>query len=108
MQILVAWPPHVPSYFNAGHHLPVFSIAAYLRRQGHTVRALDAGALNQTWKEFGDVVFQGRYDAVVLVNEFDVVEGLRRAAGYCRSLLPGAACHSRPAQLPESRVLLLP
>ncbi|GAA4441539.1 hypothetical protein GCM10023148_48740 [Actinokineospora soli] len=90
MRILVTWPPHVPSYFNAGHHLPTFSVAAYLRARGHEVDALDAGALNSSWKEFGDKLFQGGYDAVVLVNEYDVVEGVRRAADYCRALLPDA------------------
>ncbi|HXR72536.1 B12-binding domain-containing radical SAM protein [Actinocrinis sp.] len=90
MRILVTWPPQVPSYFNAGHHLPVFSIAAYLRAKGHTVDALDAGALNCSWKEFADQVFQGGYQAVVLVNEYDAVEGVRRAADYCRQLAPDA------------------
>jgi len=90
MRVLVAWPPHVPSYFNAGHHLPTFTIAAYLRANGHLVDALDAGALNYSWKEFGDRVFQGRYQAIVLVNEFDLVEGLRRAVDYCRALAPDA------------------
>ncbi|MEU6073978.1 radical SAM protein [Micromonospora sp. NPDC047074] len=88
MKILVCWPPHVPSYFNAGHHLPVFSITAFMRAQGHTVDALDAGALNYSWKEFGDLVFQGRYDVIALVNDFDVVEGVRRAADYVRALAP--------------------
>ncbi|MGW1059905.1 B12-binding domain-containing radical SAM protein [Micromonospora rubida] len=91
MKILVCWPPQVPSYFNAGHHLPVFSIAAYLRGQGHTVDALDAGALNYSWKEFGDLLFQGGYDVVALVNDFDVVEGVRRAADYAHALAPEAA-----------------
>ncbi|MET8760693.1 radical SAM protein [Lentzea sp. NPDC004782] len=90
MRTLVVWPPHVPSYFNAGHHLPTFTIAAYLRGRGHEVTAIDAGALNCTWKEFGDTVFRGGYDAVVLVNEYDVVEGVRRAADYTRQLAPGA------------------
>ncbi|MGV9361474.1 B12-binding domain-containing radical SAM protein [Amycolatopsis sp. NPDC003731] len=90
MRVLVTWPPHVPSYFNAGHHLPTFTIAAYLRGQGHEVAALDAGALNFSWKEFADFVFSGRFDAVVIVNEFDVVEGVRRAADYCRALCPEA------------------
>jgi anaerobic magnesium-protoporphyrin IX monomethyl ester cyclase len=90
MKILTCWPPHVPSYFNAGHHLPVFSIAAYLREQGHEVDALDAGVLNCTWKEFGAYVYRGGYELVVLVNDFDVVEGLRRAADYVRVLLPQA------------------
>ncbi|WP_329576565.1 radical SAM protein [Kitasatospora sp. NBC_01250] len=90
MRVLVLWPPHVPSYFNAGHHLPVFSVAAYLRTEGHQVDALDAGALNQTWKELADRLHQGRYQAVVIVNEYDVVEGVRRAADYARALLPDA------------------
>jgi anaerobic magnesium-protoporphyrin IX monomethyl ester cyclase len=90
MKVLVTWPPHVPSYFNAGHHLMTFGIAGYLRGQGHQVDALDAGALNYSWKEFGDTLFQGRYDAVVIVNEYDVVEGVRRAADYCGALLPAA------------------
>ncbi|MEU6373187.1 B12-binding domain-containing radical SAM protein [Streptomyces sp. NPDC046909] len=88
MKVLVAWPPHVPSYFNAGHHLPVFSVAAYLRAQGHDVQALDAGALNSTWKDFGQRLVDHRFDAVVLVNDFDVVEGVRRAADYVRALSP--------------------
>jgi anaerobic magnesium-protoporphyrin IX monomethyl ester cyclase len=90
MKVLVIWPPHVPSYFNAGHHLPTFTVAAYLRTRGHDVDAIDAGALNYSWKEFGDVVYQGGYQAVVVINEFDVVEGVRRAADYCRALAPEA------------------
>jgi anaerobic magnesium-protoporphyrin IX monomethyl ester cyclase len=88
MKILVCWPPHVPSYFNAGHHLPVFSIATYLRARGHEVDALDAGALNFSWKEFGDRLFRGEYELVVLVNDFDTAEGIRRAADYAKALLP--------------------
>lgn len=91
MRVLVVWPPHVPSYFNAGHHLPTFTVAAYLRAQGHEVDAVDGGALNLTWKEFADLVFQGDYGAVVIMNEYDVVEGVRRAADYCRALSPRAA-----------------
>ncbi len=88
MKVLVCWPPHVPSYFNAGHHLPVFSVAAYLRAAGHEVDALDAGALNFSWKEFGDRLYRGGYELVVLVNDFDTAEGIRRAADYARALLP--------------------
>jgi anaerobic magnesium-protoporphyrin IX monomethyl ester cyclase len=90
LRVLVTWPPHVPSYFNAGHHLPTFTISEYLRAHGYEADALDAGALNCSWKEFADRVFQGRYDAVVLVNDFDVVEGIRRAADYTRALRPEA------------------
>ncbi len=91
MRVLVTWPPHIPSYFNAGHHLPVFSIAAYLRSRGHVVDALDAGVLNCHWKAFADRLRSGAYDVVVIVNEFDVVEGVRRAADYVRAIAPGAS-----------------
>jgi len=93
MRILVVWPPHVPSYFNAGHHLPVFTVAAYLRERfpEDEVDALDAGALNVTWKDFGRLLWERRFDAVVVWNEYDVVEGVRRAVDYVRALLPGAA-----------------
>ncbi|MFP5023492.1 B12-binding domain-containing radical SAM protein [Pseudonocardia phyllosphaerae] len=80
----------MPSYFNAGHHLPTFVIAEHLRNNGHDVIAVDGGALNLTWKEFADLIFQGQHDAVVIVNEYDVVEGVRRAVDYCRMLNPKA------------------
>ncbi|HEX9336266.1 MAG TPA: hypothetical protein VF892_10280, partial [Pseudonocardiaceae bacterium] len=58
--VLIVWPPHVPSYFNAGHHLPLFLVAAYLRARhpDRPVRTLDAGALNLTWKQVGDILYQ--------------------------------------------------
>jgi anaerobic magnesium-protoporphyrin IX monomethyl ester cyclase len=90
MRVLVTLPPHVPSYFNAGHHLPVFTVAADLRKRNHAVDTLDAGALNTHWRAFGERLHRGAYDAVVIVNEFDHVEGVRRAADYTRALLPDA------------------
>jgi anaerobic magnesium-protoporphyrin IX monomethyl ester cyclase len=90
MKVLVCWPPEIPSYFNAGHHLPTFTIAAYLRAHGCIVDAIDAGALNYSWKEFADILFRGAYDVVAIVNDFDVVGGVRRAADYARGLLPNA------------------
>ncbi len=92
MKVLTCWPPQAPSYFNAGHHLPPFQIAAHLRRhRGDDVVAIDAGALNASWKRFADTLLQGRFDAVVIVNDFDVVDGVGRAAEYTRALLPDAA-----------------
>lgn len=90
--VLVIWPPHVPSYFNAGHHLPLFLVAAYLRahRPGDRVHTLDAGALNLTWKEVGDAVFQGRFDVVAVMNEFDALEGFGRLVSYVHALRPHA------------------
>ncbi|MBD1583311.1 B12-binding domain-containing radical SAM protein [Pseudoalteromonas sp. S16_S37] len=88
MKILICWPPSVPSYFNAGHRLPAFSVAAFLRKQRFNVDVIDAGALNFTWKEFGSTLFQGKYDVVVIFNDFDMIEGVRRAADYAKAILP--------------------
>ena len=53
MKILCIIPPHIPSYFNAGHHLPLYYVASYLRENitNISVECVDAAALNYTWKE---------------------------------------------------------
>ena len=58
MDILCIIPPYIPSYFNAGHHLGVFQVAAYLRKNSKAAKvvAIDAAALNITWKEICDVL----------------------------------------------------
>ncbi|MDE1478910.1 hypothetical protein KKJ01_11875 [Xenorhabdus bovienii] len=33
MRILLLIPPYIPSYFNAGHHLPLFQVATYIREK---------------------------------------------------------------------------
>ncbi len=85
-KILTLWPPQVPSYFNAGHHIGVFLNAAYLRAQGHEVTALDAGALNYDWKRFGDLVRQQRFDVIAITNDFDNVDDFDRTLRYIRTL----------------------
>ena len=89
MKILILWPPQVPSYFNAGHHLTVFTTAAYLRSlvSGVEVRAVDAGALNATWKDIGDLLIQ-QYDVLAVANDFDGIDTLSRLIYYARSLSP--------------------
>jgi anaerobic magnesium-protoporphyrin IX monomethyl ester cyclase len=90
LKILVAWPPQVPSYFNAGHHIAVFLVSSYLRNAHPqaSVTAIDAGALNYTWKEIGDLVHNGEYDLVVVVNDFDNFDDLPRLIRYIRALSP--------------------
>jgi anaerobic magnesium-protoporphyrin IX monomethyl ester cyclase len=92
MRVLVCWPPHVPTYFNAGHRLPLFTVAAYLRRQAvvSEVITLDAGALNATWKEIADLLLTGGFDLVAVMNEFGVAEPVRRLAQYGRQLSPAS------------------
>jgi radical SAM superfamily enzyme YgiQ (UPF0313 family) len=79
----------VPSYFNAGHHLPVFQVAAYLRRRGIIdVAAVDAAALNASWRDICDLFVQ-RFDAIALFNDFDGIDTLERTVYYARRLTPG-------------------
>lgn len=90
MKVLCLIPPQVPSYFNAGHHLPVFQVAAYLReRVGHLVTAVDASALNASWKDICDLLSRN-FDAVVIFNDFDAVDTFGRTVYYAKSLLPHA------------------
>lgn len=91
MRVTVCWPPHVPSYFNAGHHLLVFLIAAYLRDHPDVdeVSTFDAGALNLTWKEIGEHLYQRCPDVLVIVNDFDNVDNFGRLIEYARELCPG-------------------
>lgn len=92
MHILVMWPLHVPSYFNAGHHLPVFQVANYLRKLEFvtSVKAVDAGALNLTWKDFCDLLQQNPVDVIAVMNDFDAVDSIERTLHYIKVLLPKA------------------
>jgi radical SAM superfamily enzyme YgiQ (UPF0313 family) len=89
-RVLVVRPPEVPTYFNAGHHLPVFLVAAYLRRQPGLgpVDALDAAALNITWKELGDRLWAGDYDVIACMNDLGEVTALGEFVARARALCP--------------------
>ena len=91
MRVLLVWPPSVPMYFNAAHHLPLWAVASYLRAglRG-SVKALDAGVLNCTWAEVARLL-TNRYDVVGILNEFETVSGVGLLIAYCRALWP----HSR-------------
>ena len=69
--MLVTSAPHVPSYFNAGHHLGLYLTSAYLRRFQEVahVDVIDGGVLAVTWKELADAIFQGDYDVVAVMND---------------------------------------
>lgn len=88
MKVLVIWPPHIPSYFNAGHHLPVFQVGAYLRKSSNIneVHCIDAGALNYSWKDIGDLIMQNQFDVIAIMNDFDAVEDFHRFTKYAREL----------------------
>ncbi|WGD37593.1 radical SAM protein [Lysinibacter sp. HNR] len=93
MKVLVVWPPHVPSYFNAGHHLTVYTTSEMLRSEFPEIDLTSAefGLLNLTWKEIGEQIYQSSPDLVIIINDFDTVDNLDRFIEYIRSLAPG--CH---------------
>ncbi|MEM9546927.1 MAG: radical SAM protein [Bacteroidota bacterium] len=89
-RILCIIPPYIPSYFNAGHHLPIFSVANYLRKDtAFEVKALDCAALNSTWKDICDVLIEG-FDFIVVMNDFDAIDTFKRFVSYCKELNPTA------------------
>jgi len=90
MRVLVAWPPHVPSYFNAGHHLAVYTTAAHLRTLAAApdVQTNEYGLLNVSWKEIGEDLYQFSPDVLIIVNDFDTVDNLDRFIEYSRTLCP--------------------
>ena len=89
MRILCLIPPSIPSYFNAGHRLPLFMTAAYLRKQFPTMQidCQDAGALNSAWKEICDLIIN-EYDLIALFNDYDMVDTHGRFMMYVKKLSP--------------------
>ncbi len=84
MKILFIWPPHIPSYFNAGHHLPLFQTGEYIRKNidNADVTCVDAGALNYTWKEIADLLSQNKFDLIAIMNDFDSIDTFPRLIRY--------------------------
>lgn len=89
MKILCTIPPIIPSYFNAGHHLPIFQVGAYLRKLegAHEVVCVDASALNYTWKDICSLLLQ-QFDVIILMNDFDGIDTFDRIVHYIRKLSP--------------------
>lgn len=91
MKILCIIPPYLPSYFNAGHHLPVFQVGNYIRKTlpNVEVTCVDAAALNYTWKEVCDELIKP-YDIIMLLNDFDAIDTFERFMKYKEVFLPNA------------------
>ena len=104
-EVLVINTITVPSYFNAGHHLPIFQVAQYLREHNDDigVTCRDIGVLNYTWKDFSSLVFQGQFDLICIMIDFDTADSLERMLYYLKSLskdskvlLFGRMCKNNP------------
>lgn len=91
MNILCIIPPYVPSYFNAGHHLPVFQVGNYIRANfpSANVKCIDAAALNLTWKEICNLLIKDIH-LIVLMNDFDGIDTFQRFMKYKEVFCPKA------------------
>lgn len=91
-EVLLLWPPEVPAYFNAGHHLFLFLVAAHLRaRFPHLkVTAVDAGVFNYTWKDIANLLASRPFHVIAIMNDFGSVTGLRPVIRYAKALQPEA------------------
>lgn len=91
MKILCIIPPYIPSYFNAGHHLPIFQVATYLRRQrpNDEVVAIDGAALNMSWRDIAELLVR-RFDVIAILNDFDAIDTFPRMFAYIREFCPSA------------------
>ena len=91
MRVLAIIPPMVPSYFNAGHHLPVFQVGQYLREKipGAEVTCVDAAALNYTWRDVCHLLADAP-DVVCVMNDLDGIDGFPRFMRYVREFAPRA------------------
>ncbi|MFY9510837.1 MAG: radical SAM protein [Rubrivivax sp.] len=91
MKILCLVAPYVPSYFNAGHHINVYTVANHLRRTkpGSDVTCIDACARRWTWRDLAEALLEP-FDLVLLQNDFDAVDTFERTIRYIRTLLPDA------------------
>ena len=91
MKILCIIPPYLPSYFNAGHHLPVFQVGNYIRKNlpGSEVTCIDAAALNTTWKEICNELVKP-YQIIMLLNDFDAIDTFERFMKYKEIFVPSA------------------
>lgn len=87
--ILCIYPPSIPTYFNAGHHLPLWETGSFLRREveDSVVDIVDAGVLNYSWKEIFDLIIK-KYNLICILNEYDNTDGLRRLVEYIRLISP--------------------
>ncbi|MDE9541063.1 B12-binding domain-containing radical SAM protein [Xenorhabdus bovienii] len=92
MNILNIIPPFIPSYFNAGHHLPVFTVSAYLRKniQNVNASALDYSVLNASWKNICELLVNNNFDVIAVMNDFDGVDTFERFVHYCKKLSPSS------------------
>ncbi|KAA8672726.1 radical SAM protein [Pantoea dispersa] len=90
MNVLIIIPPYIPSYFNAGHHLPVFQTSAYLRKNvpDLTVKTVDAAALNVNWKHICELLTNTIFDVIFVMNDFDGIDTFPRFVHYCKKLSP--------------------
>lgn len=90
MKNLVLRPPQVLSYFNAGHHIPLYQVAAHLRRtwRDRATETVDGTMGSFTWKDLADLLYQNQYRFIFMQIDLDGTDGVERCLRYIRELSP--------------------
>lgn len=87
MNVCVLIPPYIPSYFNAGHHLPIFQVGAFIRENYPDIQVtcIDAAALNYNWADICSLLLE-KFDVIAVMNDFDSIDNMERFMYYVREL----------------------
>ncbi|MFR1518362.1 MAG: B12-binding domain-containing radical SAM protein [Clostridia bacterium] len=87
LKVLCCIPPYIPSYFNAGHHLPIYQIADYLRKCSCIDKAdcVDSSVMRHTWRDVCRILVK-KYDVIILFNDFDGIDTFQRFIYYVRKI----------------------
>ncbi len=91
IRILVIRPPDVLSYFNAGHHLALYQVAGYLRREyTNSVDVINGPIERLGWKDIALKLRSEKYDHIAIMNDFDGLDGFARLVDFAVKLSPGS------------------
>lgn len=87
LNVLCYIPPYISSYFNAGHHLPIYQIADYLRKCSYinSVDCIDSSVIQHTWRDVCRILVN-KYDVIIVLNDFDGIDTFERFIYYARKI----------------------
>ena len=87
-KILCIAVPQVPHYVNSGHSLPLFEVAAYIRKGlDLDAIAIDASKGDVAWMDIARLLHKEQFNVVAIMHDLgSSFEGLKLFIKYCRSI----------------------
>lgn len=84
------WPPNRPDYFNlCYHYTELGEIAGFLKNQLDNIDVFDGGVMDKGWDEL-DKQLSKNYEIIIVLNNFETIENLRKVLEICKKKLPKA------------------